>query len=255
MGGRRTAAVALLTDFGLSDPYVGIMKGVLLSVNPEARIVDLVHDLPPGDVRQAAFQLRRSLPWFPPRTVFVCVVDPGVGTARGILALETAEGIVLAPDNGLAGFLEDEGRVRRRFRVTKERYFRRPVSPTFHGRDVFAPVAGHLSLGLDPSSLGPKAAPPRRLGSAGRGTVASVDRFGNLVTDIPAETLPAVPEIRVGRRRIRGLTRTYGDVGKGTLIALVGSAGTLEISVSGGDARKLTGAKPGDPVRVKESGP
>jgi S-adenosylmethionine hydrolase len=152
--------VALLTDYGLQDAYAGTMKGAILSENPAARIVDLTHDLPPQDVREGSRVLAAALPYFPDGTVFVAVVDPGVGTDRAILGVETDRHILLAPDNGLLGFLlapsgvEGDDRIRRRVRIAESRYFLKPLSQTFHGRDIFAPVAGRLSRGADLGRFG-----------------------------------------------------------------------------------------------------
>ncbi len=249
---RGPGVIALLTDFGLRDPYVGLMKGALLSVNPAARIVDLTHDLAPQDVAGAARILASAWSYFPPGTIFVAVVDPGVGTARAALGVEAEGRLFLAPDNGLLGFLN----AGRSVRLERRRWFRKPVSNTFHGRDVFAPVAGHLSKGVDLDRFGPrirsilrlKTPPPAKPGT---GRIVDIDRFGNLITDLPAAALAGRPRIRIRRRLIRGATTSYGCVRPGTLIALAGSTGHLEISVSQGDARRRLGARVGDPVTVR----
>lgn len=259
---RPSGVVALLTDFGLQDPYVGILKGVLLGANPKASIVDLSHDVPPQDVAEAARILAAAVPYFPDGTVFVSVVDPGVGSDRAVVGVETARHFFLAPDNGLLGALDG---VRRRVRVSEERYFRKPVSRTFHGRDVFAPVAGRLSRGVDLGRFGPalrsirtlEAAAPRLRTDGGlEGEIVSIDRFGNLITNIPGELLADLRgmNIRVGRRSLRALSRTYADARKGALLALVGSTGHLEISVNQGDARRVAGSRKGDRVLVTRRG-
>ncbi len=261
----RTAdIIALLTDFGLKDHYVGVMKGVILRINRNVRIIDISHDIPSQGILDAYFLLSNTCNYFPDGTLFVTVVDPGVGSEREILAVETDRHFFLAPDNGILGFLEKEGRIRRAVRVRNRKYFLSPVSNTFHGRDIFAPVAAHLSLGVDLRRLGPPAerleriAPPTpRVTREGVivGQIVSIDHFGNLVTNIPGERLsPAdTVEIRVGKAVIHRLTRSYTEGKKGGLLALVGSTGHVEISVSGGDARKKTGAKAGDPVRIRHS--
>lgn len=257
---RASGIVALLTDYGLQDSYAGILKGALLSANPRARIVDVTHDIPPQDVREASRVLAAAHPYFPDGTVFVAVVDPGVGTERAVLAAETRRHFFLAPDNGLLGFLEREGELRRAVRVTESKYFRRPLSSTFHGRDLFAPVAGRIAAGLDLARLGPRlrtlpgipVAPLEADATRVRGRVVSVDRFGNLITDIPSKLLqrPEKIRIRAGRFVLRSLSRTYADVRKGALAALVGSTGHLEISVNQGDASRLTRVRRGALVRV-----
>jgi S-adenosylmethionine hydrolase len=259
---RASGIVALLTDYGLQDPYVGILKGALLSVHPKARIVDLTHEIPPQDVREGRRVLEAAVPYFPKGTVFVAVVDPGVGTDRSILAVETDRYFFLAPDNGLLGFLRGERRIRKIVEVREARYFRQPVSKTFHGRDIFAPVAARIAGGLDLGRLGPRARSlpgidvdtPAPDGRGVDGRVVSVDRFGNLITDIPVSSLPADRiRITVGRRTLRSLSRTYADAKKGELIALVGSTGHLEISVNQGSASRVTRLKKGTLVRVRSS--
>jgi S-adenosylmethionine hydrolase len=257
---RAPGIVALLTDYGLQDAYVGILKGALLSVNPSARIVDVTHDVAPQDVEEAARILEAAHPYFPDGTVFVAVVDPGVGTDRAILAAETDRHVFLAPDNGLLGFLRGSRTLRRIVKVTHSRFFRNPVSATFHGRDIFAPVAGRLSRGLDLARLGPRIAalprpvqdPPSDDGTHVRGRVVSVDRFGNLITNIPSTLLRTSRNIRIraGGLVLRSLSRTYADVRKGGWAALVGSTGHLEISVNQGSASRRTRLRKGTPVHV-----
>jgi S-adenosylmethionine hydrolase len=253
--------VALLTDYGLRDPYAGMMKGALLSVNPEARIVDLTHDIPPQDIREGGRILSAARPYFPAGTIFVAVVDPGVGSDRAILGVETERHYFLAPDNGLLSFLDRDGGIRRIVQVSEPKYFLKPVSRTFHGRDILAPVAGHLSRGVDLSSFGPSvnrmttresAAPRVAANGALEGEVVAIDRFGNLITNIPGEMLPDARDVRitVGRRTVSTLSRSYADAHKGGLLALVGSTGHLEISVNHGSARKTARIKRGDRVLV-----
>jgi len=251
--------VALLTDYGLQDAYAGTLKGALLSENPAARIVDLTHDIPPQDVREGSRVLAAALPYFPDGTVFVAVVDPGVGTDRAILGVETDRHVLLAPDNGLLGFLQD--RIRRRVRIAESRYFLKPLSQTFHGRDIFAPVAGRLSRGADLGRFGPTVttmkrlplAEPRVSRDAVEGEVVSIDRFGNLITNIPGTLVPGKVRITVGRRTLTRLSRSYEEAPEGRLLALVGSTGHLEISVNRGSAHKTAGVRKGDRVLVTRS--
>jgi len=254
--------IALLTDYGLQDSYVGVMKGALLSVNPEARIVDLSHEIPPQDIREGARVLAAARGYFPDGTIFVAVVDPGVGSERDIVGVETDRQVFLAPDNGLLGFLGDS--VHRSVRITESEYFLKPLSRTFHGRDIFAPVAGRLSRGADLSLFGPplkqlstlNLAEPSRSSDGGvQGEVVAIDRFGNLITNIPAGMLPDAPDLRisVGRKVLRKLSRSYADAPKGDLLALVGSTGHLEISVNQGDASKAARIRRGDRVLVTRS--
>jgi S-adenosylmethionine hydrolase len=254
--------VALLTDYGLQDSYVGVMKGALLSANPEARIVDLTHEVPPQDIREGARVLTAARGYFPDGTIFVAVVDPGVGSERDIVGVETDRQIFLAPDNGLLGFLGDS--VQRIVRISESEYFLKPLSRTFHGRDIFAPIAGRLSRGADLAQFGPPlkalstlpASEPRRGADGGvQGEVLAIDRFGNLITNIPASMLPEGSEVRisVGRKVLRKLSRSYADAPKGDLLALVGSTGHLEISVNQGDASKAARIRRGDRVLVTRS--
>jgi S-adenosylmethionine hydrolase len=231
----RPSIITLTTDFGHADPYVAAMKGVILSLNPVATIVDITHEVRPQQVAQGAFLLSQALPYFPPGTVHAVVVDPGVGTGRRALAVATLDALLVGPDNGvLSAALPDETRRRagspgpgavtlpdgyRAAAITRRRYMREPVSGTFHGRDVFAPAAAHLSLGVALGALGPAvkkvlALPPfrarRRPDGVLEGHVLHVDRFGNLITDVRAEDLSTRRvEVRIGGRRIEGLSRKY----------------------------------------------
>lgn len=271
----RSPIVTLTTDFGLADPYVAAMKGVILSLNPAVTIVDVTHEVRPQRIAQGAFLLSQALPYFPSGTVHVVVVDPGVGTARRALALATPDAILVGPDNGvLSAVLPDEARSRvgaaagpaavtlpdgyRAVALTRRRYMRQPVSATFHGRDIFAPAAAHLSLGVELEALGPAvkeilALPPfrarRRADGVLEGRVLHVDRFGNLITDVRAEDLTSARvEVRVGGQGVEGLAHTYEEVSG--VKALIGSAGYLEVARLGGSAAYWLGADIGDAVLV-----
>jgi S-adenosylmethionine hydrolase len=273
--------ITLTTDFGLSDPYVAALKGVILSVNPQATIVDICHDIRPQRIEQAAFVLASAWPYFPPGAIHVAVVDPGVGTGRRAVALATGAGTFLGPDNGvLSAALPDEARAHLSeaasggpspvpvppgtvaHELTDPRFQRSPVSATFHGRDIFAPVAAHLSLGLTLPELGPPLAsmltlPPFRAALQPDGSLSSrvlhIDRFGNLITDVRQEDLPAGPiVVEVAGRRIEGLRPTYGP-GQ-DLIAYIGSSGYLEIALVGSNASHTLGVGIGTPILVHLSG-
>ncbi len=254
--------VTLTTDFGLASPYVAAMKGVLLGVCPTARICDLTHHIRPHDIRHASFFLAEALPYFPPEALHIVVVDPGVGGDRALLYAESPRFRLLAPDNGCWTRLDfpTPPRVRR---LAESRFWRQPVSATFHGRDILAPVAGRLASGLDPAELGPEVDtwvtlptdPPRFDATTGElvGAVAFVDDFGNVVTDIPAASvrIEEQPSIRVGdREEVRRWVRTYADAEPGDLVALRSSGGRLELAVVRGRADVRLGAIPGTPVRV-----
>lgn len=243
--GSPSGIVTLTTDFGSADGYVGAMKGVILARFEPARIVDLAHDLAAGDVAGASDVLARAAPYFPPRTVHVGVVDPGVGTARRGLALLVEDQLYVGPDNGIFSGVLELGGDASVFALENWGLWREPVSPVFHGRDIFAPVAAHLASGGDLREVGPAVEPaalvrlrtPEPIEEADdlRGEVVHVDRFGNLVTNLrlPEDARPASVELA---GRTLAVSRTYGDVAPGELVALVGSSGRLEIAVNGGSA-------------------
>jgi S-adenosylmethionine hydrolase len=254
--------VTLLTDFGGRDGYVGAMKGVILTRCPEARIVDLGHDVPPGDVAAASFALAAAAPHFPP-AVHVAVVDPGVGSARRGLALRIGEQRYVGPDNGLfAVALADAPHAPLAIHSLENRtLWRAPVSPVFHGRDVFAPVAAHLAAGGALEDVGPllerdalagsAASEPTWSGGALRGQIVYVDRFGNLVTNVRvAPDAAQGAEVEIAGRTL-ALARTYQDAPSGELVALVGSTGRLEIAVNGGSAAQRLGASVGRVLLVR----
>ena len=268
--------IVLTTDFGIDDPYVGVMKGVILRVNPEASVVDLTHHIQPQNVRQGAFVLGSSYRFFPHEAIHVVVVDPGVGTDRRAILLNTPGGRFLAPDNGvlswvirehLQGKLTDAGVVEvptglTAYELTNDRLWLHPVSKTFHGRDIFAPVAAHLSLGVDATDVGTRVdslcyspfPEPTIEGAGVEGEVIFVDRFGNLITNIAAGCLPASGQARISvrDRAIDGIAAAYHSPGlqAGKLLALVGSHGHLEIAVADGSAADALGASEGERVSV-----
>ena len=241
--------VTLLTDFGIKDPYVGIMKGVVLGLNPNAAIVDLTHQIEPGDITQAAHVMRESFSFFPPSTIHVAVVDPGVGTSRKPILVKSRNHFFVGPDNGLFWpIIKADLRVLI-VHLTNEKFFLPHISRTFHGRDIFAPVAGHLSLGTDPLKMGdpmenPMRIPdttPTRKGDSFFGRAVRIDHFGNVITNICREDLVRFlgsrqMVIRVEKERIEGVTKTYADGEKGKLLALFGSTDHLEIAVNSGRA-------------------
>ena len=261
------------TDFGLSDPYAGVMKGVALSINPTVRMVDLTHQIAPQDVAQAAFVLGTSYRYFPPDTIHVVVVDPGVGGDRQPVAVATPHGRFVGPDNGvLTTVLSDyaeyapeaPGRAPLPPQVsathlTNTEYWRHPVSNTFHGRDIFTPVAAHLSLGVSLEEMGNpigelvwlETARPEFEAGAVRGRVVYQDRFGNLITNIPGQSLAGLSGLRVEVKGniIHGLSRTFGD-GNRNPIALIGSHGYLEVALPNGSAASFLDTVPGEPVAV-----
>jgi S-adenosylmethionine hydrolase len=261
---RRVPILTLTTDFGSGSPYVAAMKGVILSLNPAATLVDLSHAVPPQDVRYAAVALEDVAGHFPAGTIHVAVVDPGVGGPRALVYARIADQHYLAPDNGLLSRVARRGHVHQVVQLTEADYWLKPLSATFHGRDILAPVAARLSLGLDPARLGvphPALAeldwPEVRLTPRGiDGSVLVIDSFGNLVSDITAEMLaghdPRGLEVRCKTAEIRGLARTYGDAA-GELVALIGSTGRLEVAVVGGNAAARLRCGVGEPLGVRWS--
>lgn len=241
--------ITLTTDFGLSDPYVGIMKGVIFSINPEASVVDISHQIKAGSIIHAAGLIREAYHFFPEGTVHVVVVDPGVGSERRPIVVKTEGHLFVGPDNGLFSPFIAASQHTKIIHITEKRYFRPDVSPTFHGRDIFAPVAGHLSLGVDPREMGPTISDPvsialpksAKKGNILLGEVVRVDHFGNLITNIRRDEMEQFtgtrrPVISVRDIVVEGVSRTYGDVRVGEVLALVGSSGYLEIAVNLGRA-------------------
>ncbi|MBI2525038.1 MAG: SAM-dependent chlorinase/fluorinase [Candidatus Rokubacteria bacterium] len=257
--------VTLTTDFGLRDPFVGVMKGVILTICPEARLVDLTHEIAPHDVLGAQLALEASAPFFPAGTVHLAVVDPGVGSARRALGVQAGTQCFVGPDNGLLSFaLRAPGWTA--VALTEEAYRLMPVSRTFHGRDVFAPAAAHLARGTSLDRLGPAVLDPARLeiptarleGSALVGEVIAEDRFGNLITSLTAEGLAGLAgsgtvEIEVGAWRIGPLRSSYAEGEPGMPAPIVGSRGRLEVFVREGSALEVLQARRGTPVRAKAS--
>lgn len=251
--------ITLLSDFGLTDPYVGVVKGVLLTLCPSAQIVDLCHDVPPQDIVAGAFWLERCHRWFPPGTIHVAIVDPGVGTARGALVATSGDHCFVGPDNGLLLPATRAG-VSPCYRALRhDAVAREPLSPTFHGRDLFAPAAAAWASGrlafeqlgdeTTPSSPGFPRATTRTDGAMGQ--VIVVDRFGNLITNIEPCALRGRPAAlaRVAGRRV-SIGRTFADAEPGQPLAYVGSFGTWEIAVRDGSAARQLATSPGATVEV-----
>jgi len=257
------ALIAITTDFGLADPFVGIMKGVLATRAPGAAVIDVTHGIPPQDVLAGALVLRHAAPYFPPGTIHLAVVDPGVGGSRRPICVETDAALFVGPDNGLFSLAAPAARTRRVVHLTDERFFLAPRSATFHGRDVFAPVAAALATGTPPAALGPAVTDPVRIAVPAveaapgrlRGLVLYVDRFGNLVTNIEAAALAAFPRQEVsttiGNVRMHGIATAYADVEPGALLAVVGSWGLLEVARRDGSAAAALGVGVGAPVVVE----
>jgi S-adenosylmethionine hydrolase len=247
--------IALLTDFGTRDPYVAAMKGVIASRTGSA-IADLTHDIAPFDILEAAWFLRSAAPFWPAGTIFVCVVDPGVGTDRKLIAAEHDGRLYLAPDNGLLSLVVPESAAV--VSIENESYFLPSTSETFHGRDRFAPVAAALANGRQISKLGPVVdaivrlpyQPPRYGDDRAEGTIVAVDRFGNLITDIERALLPFDDfTLHAGQLVIDRIEKNYGDAEPGAFM-IVGSSGCIEISIANGSAAERLQLRRLDPVEI-----
>lgn len=257
--------IALMSDFGTRDHYVAAMKGVILQINPKVTLVDVTHDIAPHDILHGAFVLRQTLPYYPERTIFVAVVDPGVGTSRRIVVAQYSTRLVVAPDNGLLTLLHRNAELQAIRTVENRQFFNNGVSNTFHGRDIMAPVAAHLSRGVPLEHLGPPAdhmeildlpRPTRRSDGTIDGQVTFIDHFGNLVTNISSVDLSASMinrrhlEVTVGAYHVGPIRSTYGEVNRGEPLALFDSSHMLEIAVNQGNAATALGVERGAVVHV-----
>ncbi|MSV27831.1 MAG: hypothetical protein EXQ52_03680 [Bryobacterales bacterium] len=258
------SVITLTTDFGLSDHFAGTMKGVILRLCPAAEIVDISHEVSSFDVTEASFLLAQTYQYFPKKTVHVVVVDPGVGTSRRPILAEAAGQYFIAPDNGVLSMVysrEPKLKVRH---VTAEKYFLKPVSQTFHGRDIFAPVAAHLAKGVTPASFGKLVddylrkqfeKPVRSARRGWTGSILKIDRFGNLITNYHISEFGAVEtgpfELTVGLQYVTQIGRNYAEFGIGELFVIVGSSGYLEVSANQASAAKLLGCAAGAPLELR----
>ncbi len=256
--------ITLTTDFGTRDGFVGVMKGVILSINPQAVIVDITHDIAPQNIEQGAFLFANAARYFPANAIHVVVVDPGVGSARRAIAMQIGETFFVAPDNGVLTYAtrntQHDIRV---VHLTNSKYWLPRVSATFHGRDIFAPVAAHLSLGVPLDALGEPmddwvklsaCANAARLGEEVVGRVVHIDRFGNAITNIGEELLAGMDRarvvVRVGAHALRGIKATYASAAPGEAVALISSSWHVEIAVRDGNAAQKLGLQIGDEIVV-----
>jgi S-adenosyl-L-methionine hydrolase (adenosine-forming) len=246
------SAITLLTDFGTADYFVGAMKGVILSINPQAVVADITHEIPAQDVAAGAFTLLAAYDTFPAGTIHVAVVDPGVGSARRAIVVSAGEYLFVGPDNGIFTYIFDRHPTFAVFHVTEDKYFRHPVSNTFHGRDIFAPLAAALSNGVEPSSLGQRISDPIRLLKSVEPQVIHIDRFGNLITNITRDTFKEGTSLVVNGRVISAFRNFFGEnVGEiNEPFAIWGSAGFLEIAVNGGSAAETLDVKRGSKIQL-----
>ncbi|MGA2657354.1 MAG: SAM-dependent chlorinase/fluorinase [Verrucomicrobiota bacterium] len=255
--------ITLTTDFGLGDWFVGTMKAVILGIHPRANVVDITHEIPPGDLRAGAFALMASCRYFPKGTVHLAVVDPGVGSQRRAIAVRTANRFFVGPDNGVLSWALAPEKIKTIRLLENREYFLEPVSRTFHGRDIFAPVAAHLSRGLSAARLGreltdyvrvPWPQTTKQRGAV-QGEIVHIDRFGNTITNIEAQLVSCeragTCEL-MGEQKVRcALAESYGAVPVNRPVAVIGSSGLLEIAVNGGSAARQFGLKIGDKVTVR----
>jgi S-adenosylmethionine hydrolase len=257
--------ITLLTDFGTNDAFVGIMKGVILGIAPDVRLIDLTHNVPPQDILTGALQLRSAVPFFPPGTIHVAVVDPGVGSQRRAVAVQTRDAFFVGPDNGLLSLAAPPESIVRIVQLTNAQYFLPRRSNTFHGRDVFAPVAVYLSQGVALGTFGPELNSLEQLtlptvvrsDTQLTGTVIAIDHFGNLITNVTeADLLPFSREtlwVSIDHIQIRGLVPTYATVPAGSFAALINSWGMLEIAMHNGSAAQQLKMSLGTTIYVRKA--
>lgn len=256
--------ITIMTDFGLRDGFVAVMKGVILRIAPEANIIDVTHLISPQNVREAAVVFRRGAGYYPDGTIHICVVDPGVGTARRPMAAQFGTQIYVGPDNGLITFMNDramaDGWPTAFYHLDKPQYWLPEISNVFHGRDIFSPVAAHLATGLSLDTVGSRIndpillpfSPVEKTPNGLQGEVIHLDHFGNIITSIRKSDLGGLGKVQIGLRgvTINGMVRTFGEREPGELVALIGSSGDLCVAVTNGNAAERLGAKVGDTVEV-----
>ena len=261
------AIITLLTDFGASDYFVGAMKGVILSINPDATIVDITHEIPPQDIETGAFNLLSCYRQFPAGTIHVAVVDPGVGSDRRAIVIECAGQLLIGPDNGLFSWICEREKDWTATQITNHKFFRKPISHTFHGRDIFAPVAAALSAGHEPHEFGPALTDLTKLPSLEPttlnentvdGRIIHIDRFGNCVTNFTRETLAlrgAATSWRIilNDREIDSFRDFFADSQPNEVFAILGSAGFIEICVRNSSAANLLNIQRGQSVQLRGS--
>ncbi|MDY6856314.1 MAG: SAM-dependent chlorinase/fluorinase [Thermodesulfobacteriota bacterium] len=259
----RRSIITFITDFGTKDGYVGVMKGVILKINPDVRFIDISHEISAQDILEASFVLKNSYDYFPDRSIHLVVVDPGVGSKRQAVAIEGENHFFIGPDNGVFSFIYEIGRIRRVVRLNNNRYFLSNISNTFHGRDIFAPVAAYLSLGTPLEDFGPvckdliQVSLPQPEVEEGiiTGTIIHIDRFGNLISNI-SEVLFTESigrdkyTIWIGDQMIDEVQDSYCEVKQGEILAIFGSSGYLEISKRDQNAKALLGLNKGSEIRI-----
>jgi len=256
--------IAILTDFGLTDNYTGVMKGVILKINPNVNIIDISHDIEPQDISGAALILKGSYKYFPKKTIFLVVVDPGVGSGRLPIIVYSRNYIFVGPDNGVLNLAAKEDGIKRIIEIRNKKYFIKPVSDTFHGRDIFAPASAYLSKGKSGNLLGPSLDSMKELvipkpeidKNIIKGKVIHIDRFGDLVTNIDRKLFYRITKnkkfrIKIKNKFLSSIAKSYKSVRPGEPLAIFGSLNFLEISVNGGSAQERFSAKKGYEVSIK----
>jgi hypothetical protein len=264
MSSKPAPIMTLITDFGLQDGHVGAMKGVMRSIAPHSEIVDISHHISPQDIRAGAFVLLMAYPFWPPDTIHVIVVDPGVGTGRRAVAVQTERGMFVAPDNGVLSHALALETVTEAVSLTNQRYWHHPLSPVFHGRDIFGPAAAHLAVGVPLAELGdpiaphtlvtfPVPQPNRHLDGHVTAHVQHIDRFGNCITDMPGDWLreSAYWRIDVKGTMIEKVGQTFADVPEGEPLVLIDSTGFMAVAVRNGNAARTMGLDIGDPILLR----
>lgn len=254
--------ITLTTDFGNTDSYVAAMKGVILSLCPEATLIDICHEIEPQALRQAAYLLSTAAPYFPPDTIHLVVVDPGVGSERWPIVVRTGRATYVAPDNGVLSLALAQEPIRMAVHLTDPRYHLPGVSATFHGRDIFAPTAAYLARGVDPARMGRRISPSKLVTLPGpaplpeasgswQGEILHIDHFGNLVTSFQISASQFRLAVLVGGQRIETVRHTFAEVDPGQLLIYRGSSGYLEVAMREGNAADELGVRIGDPVLVE----
>lgn len=257
-----SSVITLTTDFGVQDHYVGVMKAILLSIAPDARLIDISHEIPPQDIMAGAWVVRNSAMLFPPQSVHLVVVDPGVGTDRKPVAMRIKDQYFVGPDNGIFSLIADQYD-HEAYELTVPRYWQPEPSKTFHGRDIFSPVAAHLASGVPLEKMGEpldklatyRWAVPISDKDGIQGWIVHIDRFGNLISNIPEKMIRGAEEhsrlkIYVGNTILNRLVDTFGDVPDGEPAAYIGSSGVLEIAINKGDAREMLGVEKGAQISI-----
>jgi len=266
--------IVLTTDFGLSDNYVGVLKGVILKIAPEVRIIDLTHEIDPQNIKDAAFVLFTSIDFFPKDTIFLTLIDPGVGTDRDAIAFKAGDNYFVAPDNGVLSYVMRKYPIEGVYSLKNEKFHLSQISSTFHGRDIFAPVSAHLANGVSLPDMGKRVSPNNLITLANpqcfldsqgiwHGEVLHIDHFGNLITSLRSETLNVVPSKNLGKHqnwvletgdiKINSISYTFSNVNQGDLVAYIGSSGYLEIAMRDGNAALEKEIQIGDNVYAYKS--